>query len=33
VDTPCKWIQGMRVKIKEYPEKFSDYMMEDGTQS
>jgi len=30
VDTPCKWIQGMRVKIKEYPEKFSDYMMENG---
>jgi len=24
VDTPCKWIQGMRAKIKEYPEKFSD---------
>jgi len=30
VDTPCKWIQGMRVKIKEYPEKLSDYMMENG---
>jgi len=30
VDTPCKWIQGMRVKIEEYPDKFSDYMMENG---
>jgi len=30
VDAPCKWIQGMRVKIKEYPDNFSDYMMENG---
>jgi len=30
VETPCKWIQGMQVKIREYPEKFSDYMMENG---
>jgi len=28
VETPCKWFQGMQVKIREYPEKFSDYMME-----
>jgi len=30
VETPCKWIQGMQVKTREYPEKFSDYMMENG---
>ncbi|XP_044317448.1 uncharacterized protein K02A2.6-like [Drosophila rhopaloa] len=30
VETHCKWIQGMQVKIREYPEKFSDYMMKNG---
>jgi len=30
VETPCKWIQGMKVKIREYPEKISDYAVENG---
>jgi len=30
VEKPCRWIQGMKVKIRECPEKFWDYVVENG---
>jgi len=30
VETPCRWIQGIKVKIGEYPEKFSYYVVKNG---
>jgi len=30
VENRCKWIQSLETKIREYPDKFPDYVMESG---
>jgi len=30
VETPSRWIKDMNVKIREYPEKLSDYVVKNG---